>query len=951
MSLRTRSVVCALLLSAGLGCVEEGVNEPRVPASLTLDAASVTLDDGAARQLVATVRDAEGDVVFPLPDGLSISWSSSDPARVTVSDAGLVTALLPGTATVTATVATLEASAGITVLPVPTELQRSAGNNQNGLVGAVLPVPLRVRVLDRHSGAVPGATVTFAVTSGGGAVAPATVSTNGAGEATATWTLGGTVGQQQVTASAPGLAPLVFVASATTAGNAAPVATIVRPLAGATYRAGDRITFTGSGADAEDGVLALSRLTWLVDFHHDTHTHPFLGLTSGIDSGDVVIPRRGETDDDVWYRFYLTVTDLQGASHTVHREISPEKATLQFQTVPAGLSLTLDGAPRTAPFSVLGVVGLERDLGVVSPQTVNGVTYHFVSWSQGGAASQVIVTPPTPTTYTATFEVGQAQNLPPTVSLTAPAAGANITVNTAATVSAAAADADGTVAQVQFFANGTSIGTDATAPYSVPWTPTATGLHRLTARATDDDGAITASDTVNVNVVPAGTGDVTAPTAQLTAPSNGALDLTGAITLSATASDNVGVAGVQFQVDGEDVGAEDTAAPYSVVLPSTAAYASGVHVVRARARDAAGNLSAWSTASVTFGGTQALPTGFTMSAFGGALTGIGTAMAFAPDGRLFVTQQNGRIRIVRDGALLAQDFAQLSVNADGERGLLGIALHPNFASNGFVYVHYLTSTNNFQTTFARIARFTANGDVAQVGGPQVLVDFPTDQNIFHNGGAIKFGADGRLYVAIGDDVTAANSQLMTNTFGKMLRFNDDGTIPTDNPFFGSTSGLNRSIWALGLRNPYTFAIQPGTGRMFINDVGGYQFEEINEGFAGANYGWPTSEGPTTNPNFVGPLYWYECFQGLVRGCAIVGAAFYDPPSPSFPASYTGNYLFGDYVSRWIHRMDPANGNAVYRFASLPGGVTSLEVGPDGAVYVIVAPSFTSSQIYRISRTP
>ena len=730
--------------------------------------------------------------------------------------------------------------------------------------------------------------------------------------------------------------------------NTRPVASIDRPGEGTTFRAGDVIVFTGRATDTEDGVLPAERLTWWVDLHHDEHAHPFVNATAGIDSGTVRIPTRGETDDNIWYRIYLEATDLQSASDTVYREIFPEKSTITFRSEPAGLQMTLDGMPRVTPVSVLAVQGLERDIGVVTPQTLDGQSYTFDAWTHGGEASQTLVTPTGDSTFVATF-VATGTNQPPTVALTAPAAGATVTVGTPVTMTANASDTDGTVVQVTFFVDGTPVGTDDAAPYSAQWTPSAAGAYRLTARATDDGGAVGVSDTVQVTVVAGGGGDVTPPTVQLTAPADQATGLAGTLMLRATASDDVGVAGVRFQIDGEDVGDEVTSAPYEVELPSTSVYASGVHVVRARARDAAGNLSDWSSATVTFGGSQALPQGFSMSPYGASMPGLGTNLAFAPDGRLFVTLKGGAIRVIRDGELLSQEFARLAVDEGGERGLLGIAFHPDFTTNGWVYVHYLTTAGG-TGSHPRLARLTASGDVA-AGAEEVLVTFPTNENIFHNGGEIHFGPDGKLYMAIGDDLTPANSQSLTNVFGKLLRFNDDGSIPSDNPFYGSTTGLNRSIWALGLRNPFTFAFQPGTGRVFINDVGGFRWEEINEVFRGANYGWPESEGPTTDPRFVSPLFSYEPFQGLVRGSSVVGAAFYNPPVGQFPPGYTGQYFFGDYTASWVHRLDPDNGNAVYRFASVPAGVTGLAVGPDGALYVLVANSFTSGQVHRISYTP
>ena len=210
-----------------------------------------------------------------------------------------------------------------------------------------------------------------------------------------------------------------------------------------------------------------------------------------------------------------------------------------------------------------------------------------------------------------------------------------------------------------------------------------------------------------------------------------------------------------------------------------------------------------------------LPTGFTETLVTSGLTNP-TAMAFAPDGRLFVCEQGGQLRVIKNGALLATPFLSVTVNSSGERGLLGIAFDPNFATNNFLYVYYTATAPAIHN---RVSRFTANGDVSVPGSEVILLDLNNLGATNHNGGAMHFGPDGKLYVAVGENANGSNSQTLTNLLGKILRINSDGTIPADNPFFGAATGNNRAIWALGLRNPYTFAFQPGTGRMFINDVG------------------------------------------------------------------------------------------------------------------------------------
>jgi glucose/arabinose dehydrogenase len=716
-----------------------------------------------------------------------------------------------------------------------------------------------------------------------------------------------------------------------TPANQRSIATMTSPAVGATYKGGDVITYSGSATDPDEGTLGTERLSWQADFHHDDHTHPFLPLTIGASGGTVTIPTVGETSANVWYRFYLIATDANGLADTVVRDVHPRKVTISLATQPAGLQVTLDGQPHATPLSVTAVVGMERELGVVSPQTVGSASYTFSSWSDGGATTHIITTPDTNATYTATYT--EVPNTPPVVSLTAPASGGSAQVNTPVTVSADATDADGTIQHVQFFDGTTPIGTDNTSPYSITWTPTTAGTRNLTARATDNLNAQTTSAPVSLTVTTPNS-DNQAPVVTLTAPADGATGLTGAVTLTATATDNVGVAGVQFQVDGENLGLEDTTVPYSALLPSTAAYTSGVHVLRARARDAAGNVSAWDVATVTFGGEVGLPAGFTRTTYTTGLTPP-TAMAFAPDGRLFVCQQNGQIRVVPagGGSLLPTPFHTFNVTNSGEQGLLGIAFHPNFTSNGWIYVYYTSPTPVNHNRVSRIQASTANPNVS-TGVETILLDdlrtVPAGRN--HNGGALHFSpVDGKLYVAIGDHGERSNAQSMTERFGKMLRYNDDLTIPTDNPFYTTATGPNRAIWALGLRNPFTFAFQPVTGRMFINDVGENTWEEINDGVAGANYGWPTTEGPTTDPSFRGPIYAYRHTSSNV---AIVGAAFYNPSMRTFPASYVGNYFFADYAAGWINRLDPNNDNAVYAFAGPGGDIFGLEVGLDGALYAL-----------------
>jgi glucose/arabinose dehydrogenase len=349
-----------------------------------------------------------------------------------------------------------------------------------------------------------------------------------------------------------------------------------------------------------------------------------------------------------------------------------------------------------------------------------------------------------------------------------------------------------------------------------------------------------------------------------------------------------------------------------------------------------------------------LPPGFSETQFVAGLSSP-TAMAFAPDGRLFICQQGGQLRVVRNGALLPTPFVSLTVNSAGERGLLGVAFDPAFASNQFVYVYYTATTPNIHN---RVSRFTANGDVAVPGSEVILLELnPLSSATNHNGGALHFGPDGRLFIAVGENANSANAQTLANLLGKMLRINRDGTIPPDNPFFNQATGVNRAIWALGLRNPFTFTFQPGSGRMFINDVGQNTFEEINDGIAGSNYGWPNSEGPTTTPGHRGPLFFYGHGSSGTTGCAITGGAFYNPAQPQFPPEYAGDYFFADFCSGWIRRLDTQTFTAT-AFASGIASPVDLHVRDDGSLFYLARDAgavfrvaFTGSQAPTLTTHP
>jgi uncharacterized repeat protein (TIGR03806 family) len=318
-----------------------------------------------------------------------------------------------------------------------------------------------------------------------------------------------------------------------------------------------------------------------------------------------------------------------------------------------------------------------------------------------------------------------------------------------------------------------------------------------------------------------------------------------------------------------------------------------------------------------------------------------TTMTFAPDGRLFVCEKAGRIWVIKNNARLSTPFVDLrsKTNNENERGVQSVCFDPDFATNHYVYVYYCSTTPAIHN---RVSRFTANGDVAS-GAETVIFDVTNLSSAGnHNGGGMRFGRDGKLYVSTGENASGPNAQNSGNLLGKLLRINANGTIPTDNPYYSTLSGNNRAIVAFGLRNPFTLAVQRTSGLLFINDVGS-AYEEINSYNTAVapvktNFGWSTISGKRTSQtapaNYRDPVLAY---QNAVYGTAICGGDFYNPAAPVagvFPGSYTGKYFFCDYGKSWIKYIDPASPGTIRDFATGIARPIDIEVAADGSLWYI-----------------
>ncbi|MGH7178151.1 MAG: PQQ-dependent sugar dehydrogenase, partial [Tepidisphaeraceae bacterium] len=303
-----------------------------------------------------------------------------------------------------------------------------------------------------------------------------------------------------------------------------------------------------------------------------------------------------------------------------------------------------------------------------------------------------------------------------------------------------------------------------------------------------------------------------------------------------------------------------------------------------------------------------------------------------------------------------------------ERGLLGIAFDPSFNANApgtdYVYLYFTVPTSLGGGPNNRISRFEVNGNTIDPLSQTTILNLNNLSAGNHNGGGLHFGPDGMLYVGAGENAVGANAQSISNLLGKILRVNPDPEkpIPDDNPtsfagIAGSPTGDNRAIWAVGLRNPFTHAWHPVTGRLMINDVGQNTWEEIDDGIAGRNYGWPSTEGDfnqATFPNFTRPLYTYQHGAGIQRGNTIAGGAFYSTTAnQQFPATYQGKYFFGDYINDWIAYIDPnapPTTNNHTNFATVATDIVDLKVGPDGALYYLLGGA-TGNGVRRVRPDP
>jgi glucose/arabinose dehydrogenase len=324
------------------------------------------------------------------------------------------------------------------------------------------------------------------------------------------------------------------------------------------------------------------------------------------------------------------------------------------------------------------------------------------------------------------------------------------------------------------------------------------------------------------------------------------------------------------------------------------------------------------------------------------------ALRVAPDGRLFLLQQAGRVRVVKGGKVLRQPALRIDEAAIVEHaasaGLLSIAFPPDFTTAPVKYV-YLLYTHEPMTGYPSrhnvVSRWTIEGNTIDPLSEEILVhlDPLTDVNgnfaNSHYGGDMEFGRDGKLYVSTGDLYISSQGQSMTTLHGKILRYNADGSIPSGNPYVGQLAGRLQAIWASGVRNPFKLA-QARNGDMVMGDVGSTLYEEVNvmpRGEKGLNFGWSTVEGYTNDSRFVSPLFAYPHSAPTgVSGCAVMGGDVYQPRNKMFP-DLVGDYLFADFCQGWVRSIDLDTGALGPVLASGFHAPVDMAVTSNGAIWV------------------
>jgi glucose/arabinose dehydrogenase len=373
----------------------------------------------------------------------------------------------------------------------------------------------------------------------------------------------------------------------------------------------------------------------------------------------------------------------------------------------------------------------------------------------------------------------------------------------------------------------------------------------------------------------------------------------------------------------------------------------------------AAHLFSASTLSLGGSANENIPNGFVIERLTENLE-LPTGFAFAPDGRIFIIEKAGRVKIWKDGVLYGQPLIDLrdEVNDSIDRGLIGIAVDPKFASNGFIYLSYVYDAPN-QTRDAdeqrngRVVRFTVNDDTALPRTATVILDDFLSNTSQHATGALRFAQDGSLFAGFGDGMLSQGAQdgslraqQLDNIQGKLLRIDSNGNGVKGNPFYDERNprSARSRIWAYGFRNPFRFGVHPKSGAPYVGDVGWNTSESLMRATAGANFGWPCVEGDKDIAEFQAKP---ECkgvnaktsapkdfvYAHNQANASIVAGDFNF--GSNFPKDMQGDFFYADYSKFFIRRAKTDGQGRLtqtFDFIADGGQPVDLQFGPDGALY-------------------
>lgn len=395
-------------------------------------------------------------------------------------------------------------------------------------------------------------------------------------------------------------------------------------------------------------------------------------------------------------------------------------------------------------------------------------------------------------------------------------------------------------------------------------------------------------------------------------------------------------------------------------------------------------------------------------------------IASLPNNKMLFPTQNGKLFMMENGILDTKSILSLdSIWWQFEKGFLGVEADPDFVNNGYIYCYYTISvtgntydgsilrrtSNNGTLTdpiMHKITRYTLSGHTVVPNSKKTILDMDITPGVVvnynHDGGTIRFGRDGKLYVATGEgdlwcpcftpkstncswgcgscpsvnpSTGCKSYQWATNMgtfYGKILRINSDGSAPTDNPYYANAPyNAQKYVYALGFRNPFSMNFKPGTDDLYIGDVGSHgndKREEINKltPTSVRDFGWPAIEGVSNDPAYSDPIFTYNEGNTTNTGCAITGGTFYNPQTSNWPAQYTGKYLYMDFCNGWINTLDFDNGNTVSGFvtglannfgnATSGVGILTPSISSTGELYYLArGVNANTTGIYKISFQP